>query len=103
MWIAGRNEVPPCRSLADVSAYEHKLRIARVDRLHLPAELDARSLAEWASAWVHVEKAGALAIHVPGDAFYRPIALVALAACVADRVERGLLTRFETDDPGSML
>jgi anti-sigma regulatory factor (Ser/Thr protein kinase) len=74
-----------------------------VDRLHLPAELDARSLAEWASAWVHVEKAGALAIHVPGDAFYRPIALVALAACVADRVERGLLTRFETDDPGSML
>ncbi|MBL8803862.1 MAG: hypothetical protein JNN27_17800 [Planctomycetes bacterium] len=44
-----------------------------------------------------------LAIQVPGDAFYRSIVLVAFAACVAHRAERGLVTRLETNDPGSEL
>lgn len=74
-----------------------------MDRLQLPNEVDASTLTELASACTQVNEASSLVIDVPGDAFYRPIALVALAACVADRVERGLLTRFETDDPGSEL
>lgn len=72
-----------------------------MDRLQLPESLDASTLSEWTSAWVAVDGASSLAIHVPGNAFYRPIALAALAACVADRVDRGLPTLFETDDPGS--
>jgi len=74
-----------------------------VDRLHLPAELDAGTLSEWVSAWSDVGEASALVINVPGASFYRPTVLVALAACVAERAERGLATRFETDDPESKL
>lgn len=73
------------------------------DHLQLPASLDANWLPEWTAAWVAVEATSALAIHFPGDAFYRPIALVALAACVAHRAERGLPTRIDTDHPRSEL
>lgn len=70
-----------------------------MERLQIPADLDAGRLSDWASAWAQVEQASALAVHFPGRAFYRPIALVALAACVAERAERGLVTHLETDDP----
>jgi hypothetical protein len=70
-------------------------------QLALPRELDAASLPERVAEWERVVDHDDLPVRVPGDAFYRPIAVAVLAAWIADRRGGELRTRFETSEQQS--
>lgn len=72
-----------------------------MERLELPKTLEAGTLPEWLGIWAGVQDARSLSIEIPADAFFRPIAVATLAANVADRSARGLVTRLETSDTQS--
>lgn len=72
-----------------------------MERSELPKTLEAGTLPEWLGNFEGVQEARELSVEVPADAIYRPVAIVALAASVAQRTARGLSTRFRTSDPQS--